>query len=136
MSPEKVCFSPTNWRNICIAYKTEIYIWNLEVCEPQRIKTNKRRFRMPLSNRKSPTDLYLKDSALTRLKDEFDYSFNVISGLNEETHGTILDEILDSRPRHSFKALCWSNVDEILISTNENYIFKVKFKKKAIYYLY
>lgn len=124
MYPEHVCFSPTNWRNISVAYKNEIHLWNLEICDPQRVKTNKTRFRMPLSNKGSGSAI--KESALSRLKDEFEYSSNVISGLSDETNGTILDEILDNSPRHLFKSLCWSNVDEILIATNENYIFKVE----------
>ena len=124
MYPEHVCFSPTNWRNISVAYKNEIHLWNLEICDPQRVKTNKTRLRMPLSNKGNESAS--KESALSRLKDEFVQSSNVISGLSDETNGAILDEILDNSPRHFYKSHCWSNVDEILISTNENYIFKVE----------
>ena len=70
MYPEHVCFSPTNWRNISVAYKNEIHLWNLEICDPQRVKTNKTRLRMPLSNKGSESAI--KESALSRLKDEFE----------------------------------------------------------------
>ena len=116
-----------NWRHISVAYKNEIHFWNLEIFEPKRVKTTKTRLRLPLSSFQKTVDRSIADATVSNLKDEFEYSFNVISGLNEEKYGTILEEILDNRPRHLFKSLCWSNSDEILISTNENYIFKVNF---------
>ena len=127
MQPEHICFSPTNWRHITVAYKSEINVWNLELCEPKRMKAVKKRIRLPLSDQNIGKELSAVGPGIQELKDEFQYSFNAISGLNENVYGSILEDILDKRPRHTFKSLCWSSVDEIMISSNENYIFKVGF---------
>ena len=46
--------------------------------------------------------------------------------MDDET-GKIIDEILDKRERHSFKSLCWINGEEMVVTTKNNYIFKVNF---------
>lgn len=119
MYPDFVCFSPTNWRNLTIAYKTEINVWKLEQFNNHRFKANSSRFIMPLSDNQVPQETFNLE-----FNDEFSYPKNAIANLNEN-YEHLVDEILDKRKRHLLKAICWSNADEILISTNENYIFKV-----------
>jgi hypothetical protein len=121
MSPEYVCFSPVNWRHITVAYKNEINIWNIELCDSKDTKTTKTRFIMPI------TDGNVEEQVVaSEFKDEFKYPFKAIAGLDED-YGEVINEVLDKRERHQFKSLCWSNFDEIMFTTKENYIFRVGF---------
>lgn len=119
MYPEYVCFSPTNWRHITVAYNNEINLWHLEQFNQDRVKITSTRFILP------PTDTNTIETVVgSDFKDEFNYPNSTITNLDED-FSTTIDEILDKRRRHVFKSMCWSSIDEILISTLENYIFKV-----------
>lgn len=122
MYPDFVCFSPTNWRNLTIAYKTEINVWKLEQFDNHRFKTNNTRLLLPLTD-----DQVMEEEIGSGFIDEFTYPKNSIANL-PENYEHLVDEILDQRKRHFLRAICWSNIDEFLISTSENYIFKVNLK--------
>lgn len=119
MYPDFVCFSPTNWRNLIIAYKSEINVWKLEQFDNNRFKTNKSRYLLPLKDNQTPEEVISFEFI-----DEFSYSKNSIADLSQKQE-YLIDEILDKRKRHFLKSICWLNLNEFLISTNENFIFKV-----------
>ena len=120
MQPKCVCFSPTNWRYVTVAYEQEVNIWNLELFDDKRVKTTHKRFLLPPSDDNTP-DLMVDPD----FKSEFQYPYSAIASL-EETYAEVIDEVLDKRKRHAYRSLVWSNTDDILVSTNENYIFKVR----------
>lgn len=118
--PSCMYFCPINWRRLIVAYKSEINIWNLEQFDNDRIKSTKKRFILP------PTDRNVEEEQVgAQFKEEFSYNNLAITGLDENLNDRI-EEILDKRERHAFGSLCWVNFDEILVSTRENHIFKVK----------
>lgn len=119
MYPDFVCFSPINWRNLIIAYKTEINVWKLEQFDQNRFKTNKTRFLLPVNDEQTPEEIVGSE-----FMDEFSYPKNSIADLPQNQE-YLIDEILDKRKRHFLRSICWSNINEFLISTNENFIFKV-----------
>lgn len=120
MNPEYIGFSPFNWRHITVAYKNEVNIWLLEQFNDDRVKTTNLRFILP------PVEENSKEIALASdFKDEFSYPLNTITNL-EDNYAVIVEETLEKRPRHLFKTLCWSNTDEILVSSDQNCIFKVR----------
>ena len=119
MNPSFVCFSPTNWRQIAVAYKKEINLWSLDVCDLKRVKAIKKRFLLP------PTEHNTQEEVVgPEFKDEYKLPNNAIAGLDDD-YSDLVDEILDKRERHSFRTMSWSNVDEFLVSSDSNYIFKV-----------
>ncbi|CAF0746511.1 unnamed protein product [Brachionus calyciflorus] len=126
MYPEFVTFSPTNWRHLTVAYKTEINIWKLEQFDSEKFKTNNTRFLLPISDNQVEEQVVGPE-----FKNEFDYPNNAITNLDEK-NAHLIDEILDPRKRHTLKSICWSNIDEILVSTNENYIFKYSLVDSSI----
>jgi len=119
--PEFVCFSPTNWRHVTVAYKHEINIWNLEQFDSKKSKITKRKVLMP-SLESSSEELVVG----AEFPDYIKYPTNIIAEASEE-YAERIDEMLIKSERHQFKALCWSNQDEIFIASDKSYLFKVNF---------
>jgi WD40 repeat protein len=113
-----ICFSPTNWRFISVAYKNEINIWNIQECNKNHTKIIKRRFLLPELNKNGI------ESTEYHVENEYSYPNGAITCLDEE-HEEIIEEILERKIRCRFKSLCWTNNEEIFIATKENYLLKV-----------
>lgn len=116
--PKHMSFSPVNWRNVAIAYENEIKFHTIEQFDQQTVKTMPSRIAMPKLEDSQD------DGILADFTDEFDYPTNAITNVDDES-GEVIDEILDRRKGHSLKCLCWISVDEILIATKHNSIFRV-----------
>jgi hypothetical protein len=119
MNPELVCFCPTNWRKICVAYGGEVNVWSLEQFDNDRVKSTSSRFVLPTTDRDEP------DARVApQFKDEFACNNLAITNL-DETYANAIEQVIDKRERHLFGAICWINADEFIVSTKANYIFKV-----------
>lgn len=118
-APEFVCFSPTNWRHVTVAYKNEIHIWSLEQFDSKKSKMAKRKVLMP-SLESSSVELVVG----AEFPDYIKYPTNIIAEASEE-YAEKIDEVLVKNERHQFKALCWSNEDEIFIASDKCHLFKV-----------
>lgn len=117
--PEKISFSPINWRQIAVAYEHEVTVFNIEQFNKERIKTTKSRFYLPTFENEPEKKIF------SEFKDEFTYPVNAITNLDEEK-GEVIDLILDKRERHKFSALTWTtDACEIIIVSKSNCIFKV-----------
>lgn len=117
--PEQLGFCSTNWRHITVAYKTELNVWNLDQFDEEQVKLKKQRFILPVTD-----DSVEEEQVAPEFKDEFETSTLAITGLNE-TYEEQIEEILDHKTRHKLVCFCWLNNDEILVSTETNYILKV-----------
>jgi hypothetical protein len=120
-APDFVCFSPTNWRHVAVAYKKEIHIWNLEQFNSKKSKTSKRKVLMPLLE-----SSFEKQVVGAEFSDYIKYPTNIIAEASEE-YAEKIEEMLTKSERHQFKALCWSNDDEIFIASDKSHLFKVSF---------
>jgi hypothetical protein len=118
MQPECIKFSPLNWRQITVAYKQELHVWNLELFDNKKVRSTSKRFLFPPTNDNIP-ELVVG----AEFNEEFTYPYSAIASL-DENHATVIDEVLDKRRRHTFKSLLWINNAEILVCTNENFLFK------------
>jgi hypothetical protein len=119
MNPSYICFSPTNWRQIAVAYQKEIVLWNLDICDMKRVKSIKKRYLLP------PTEHNVEEEVVgPEFKDEYKLPNTAIAAVDDD-YSDLVDEIMDKRERHSFRTMAWSNVDEFLVSSDQNYIFKV-----------
>lgn len=117
--PEHISFSPINWRSLCVAYTNELYVWNIEQFSDLQVLTKKNRLYLP------SVSTELVKGIFSEFKDEFSYSLNAITNLDDEK-GEQIEHLLDEREKHTFQTLCWTNdPDEILIVTANNHIFKV-----------
>ena len=118
MHPECIKFSPLNWRHVIVAYKQELRIWNLELFDSKKVKSTSKRFLFP------PTNDNISEMVVgAEFNEEFTYPYSAIASLDED-HATVIDEVLDKRKRHTFKSLLWISNSEILVCTNDNFIFK------------
>lgn len=117
--PEDLSFCPTNWRRLTVAYKSELNVWNLDQFDSDRIKSFNQRFVFPVTD-----DSVDEEQVAPEFKEEFESSKLAITGLNEAYKENI-EDILDKRKRHQFSCLCWLSNDEVLVSTQANYIFRV-----------
>lgn len=122
--PEQIYFCPTNWRRIMVAYKSEINVWNLDQFDVDRMKCKNHRLILPITD-----DSVEEEQVAPEIKDEFETNNLAITGL-DETYKDLIEEVLDKRARHILVYSNWLNDDDILVSTHENYIFKVKFDKR------
>ena len=118
MYPDCIKFSALNWRYITVAYKQELRIWNLELFDNKKVKITNKRFLLPPTN-----DNQSEMMVGVEFKDEFNYPNSAIASLDED-HASVIDEVLDKRKRHTFKTLLWISNSEILVCTNENFLFK------------
>jgi hypothetical protein len=124
--PEQISFSPINWRNLCVAYKNELYVWTIDQFSDLEVLTRKSRFYLPSMSNESVKGIF------SDFKDEFSYSINAITNLDDDK-GQLIEHLLDEREKHNFQTLCWTNeADEMLIVTENNHIFKVGFNLKNL----
>ena len=118
MQPECIKFSPLNWRQITVAYKQELHVWNLELFDNKKVRSTSKRFLFP------PTNDNISELVVgAEFNAEFTYPYSAIASL-DENHANMIDEVLDKRRRHTFKSLLWINNAEILVCTNENFLYK------------
>ena len=126
MQPECIKFSPLNWRQITVAYKQELHVWNLELFDNKKVKSTSKRFLLP------PTNDNISELVVgAEFNEEFTYPYSAIASL-DENHASVIDEVLDKRRRHTFKTLLWINNAEILVCTNENFLFKYSLADDSI----
>ncbi len=118
-TPSKISFSPINWRIICIAYKTDIDICSLELCNTQRFKNTKQRLRLPHIDKGNDNNHF------SDIEDEFTYPTNAIAGL-EGLMAMNVDQMLETEVRHEIQTLTWTNnPNELFVVAKNNFIFKV-----------
>jgi len=117
--PGRISFSPINWRVICVAYRTELDVWSLEICDTQRFKKTKQRVHLP------PVSEVEEKNHFSEFKDEFACPVNAITNLEGEMAEAV-NQMLDTRVRHEMRTLTWTNnPDELVIVAKDNFIFKV-----------
>jgi hypothetical protein len=127
LNPTFVCMSPTNWRNIIVAYETEFFFWKIEQCDDV-FKASKTCFQLPRYSENSLSLVHSKNSVKslqgnTEPLEEF-YPDSAIAAIPDYIEGK-LSEFLDKREKQKFQCLCWTNSDDILLITQHNCIYKV-----------
>ena len=102
-----------------VAYKTELNVWSLEICDTKSLKKTKAFLSLPP----------IEDTIgikVSEFKDEFVYPIKAITDLDGEL-SQVVERTLDTRKRHVFRALTWTNnPDEIVVVASDNFIFKVR----------
>ena len=130
--PNFVCFSPTNWRNVTVAYDYEINIWLLEQCESIS-KVAKTRFLLP---RYDLVDNQIVDKVyIETLRVDENYPNTTIARIDERFED-VIDESLDKSLKQKFNTLCWNSSDEIYFSTDLNFIYKFSLAENQIVRLF
>lgn len=120
--PLNVCFSPTNWRHISVAYENHVEIWKIEQCD-EEIKKSKTNFNLPP----------VISGEVIEANNEIDFNGNqtgkepypnsVIAGVDEKLEDD-LDELLDKNEKQKFQSSCWGIDDDVYVATNLNHVYR------------
>ncbi len=122
-----MCISPTNWRNIVVAYENELNFFKIEQCDDV-FKTTKTVYPLPPHSENSLSIVGSKHLAKhahgsTEPLEEF-YPDSVIAAIPDYLEDQ-LSGFLDKREKQKFQCMCWNSSDEIYVATQKNCIYKV-----------